>query len=438
MYKSRFGLVFLLLFTIPLIDLFGQELTVGAQIRPRFEFRNGFKTLTMEGRDPAFFIEQRTRLWADFKTKKFRIMINMQDVRIWGSTSQIYKSDPSLFNVYEAWGEYYFSEKFSMRLGRMALDYNNARFFGNLDWAAQGRSHDALLFLYRNPETQWELHVGGAFNQPAEPPEPVKLSGTLYTGIANYKTMQYVWSQKKFNNTDLSFLFQNDGRQATLSGDTTVTYRQTYAVIANHQRSKFNVGGELYYQGGKNQRQQSISALLASVYFTYKTSLTPLTVGIDYLSGSDLNDTDDKSFDPLYGTNHKFYGFMDYFYVGNFHGQGSNSSGLTDIFVKTNWKLGKISALTGHLHFFSSPVSLYDPENTQNEINKYLGTEIDLVLVIKPVKFVEIDIGYSQMFATSSMEAIKDTPGDHTALNNWAWVMVNFNPILLKKDFSKN
>ncbi|MDZ7608893.1 MAG: hypothetical protein U5K79_25710 [Cyclobacteriaceae bacterium] len=48
---------------------------------------------------------------------------------------------------------------------------------------------------------------------------------------------------------------------------------------------------------------------------------------------TDLTDTNDKSFNPLYGTNHKFYGYMDYFYVGNSHGQVGNgtTSGLIDL-----------------------------------------------------------------------------------------------------------
>ena len=61
-----------------------QEFTIGAQIRPRGEFRNGFKTLTDEDRDAAFFIEQRSRIFAGFRTDKFRVKMNVQDIRVWG------------------------------------------------------------------------------------------------------------------------------------------------------------------------------------------------------------------------------------------------------------------------------------------------------------------------------------------------------------------
>lgn len=427
---------YLATFNFFISPLLAQELTIGAQVRPRAEFRNGFKTLTAEDRDPAFFIEQRTRIFTDYKAERFRLHINLQDVRIWGAVDQIYKSDPALFNIYEGWGEFFFNDRLSFRAGRMALDYNNARFLGNLDWAAQGRSHDALMLRWHD-ET-WTLHVAGAFNQTSTPPEQARLFGTLYTGVGNYKAMQMIWFQKKYERTDFSLLFHNDGRQFVNTADTTVAYRQTYGLVLNHAESDWSAGAELFYQGGKNGANTDISAFMLAANFTWKTDITPVTVGIDFLSGTALSDDQDNSFDPLYGTNHKFYGYMDYFYVGNFHGQAATTSGLNDIYAKANWKLGANANLNTHVHFFSSPAELVDPEDSQNEIDRYLGTEVDLVLVWKPVPAVVFNLGYSQMFATTSMEAIKSTPGDQGVLNNWAWLMVGFSPTLLKMDFSKD
>ena len=114
--RTTLGSLVIIVFFLGRIQIFGQELTVGAQVRPRAEFRNGFKTLTEDDRDAAFFVEQRTRLFTDYKTNKFRIRINLQDVRIWGSVDQIAKSDPNLFNLYEGWGEYYINDKLAVRM----------------------------------------------------------------------------------------------------------------------------------------------------------------------------------------------------------------------------------------------------------------------------------------------------------------------------------
>ena len=126
------------------------QFTLSAEVRPRAEFRNGFKRLREAGTDPAFFVEQRTRLYADYRSARIQLYLAMQDVRIWGNADQIYKSDPALTNFYEAWAQVNFNDRMSLRMGRQALDYDNARILGDLDWAQQGRSHDALLFTCQN------------------------------------------------------------------------------------------------------------------------------------------------------------------------------------------------------------------------------------------------------------------------------------------------
>jgi len=405
-------------------DLLSQT-TIGAQVRPRGEFRNGFKTLTESGRDPAFFIEQRTRLYANHKSGNFELHLNFQDVRIWGNTNQIYKTDPSLTNIYEGWAKYNFNQNWSMKIGRQALDYDNARFFGDLDWAQQGRSHDALLVSYRNDSTGLRIDAGLGYNQSVN--EPTQLSGTFYEGN-NYKAMQFLWLHKNIGQGKLSFLLQNDGRQ--VATDSSSVYRQTFGLVGQTSLGGLKLNGELYYQTGEGLSRQDISAYLLSLNATVKTSLTPITVGFDYLSGTSINDDKNKSFEPLYGTNHKFYGLMDYFYVGNFHGQQGNVSGLLDIYAKANFAIGKKSSIQTHLHMFNSAADLYDLNNTNESIDKYLGTELDIVFTHKLEKGVTLNIGYSQMWASASMEQIKTTPGDHTALNNWAWFMINFNPNL--------
>jgi hypothetical protein len=60
-----------------------------------------------------------------------------------------------------------------------------------------------------------------------------------------------------------------------------------------------------------------------------------LAAGYEYLSGNSYNKTDKVyAFEPFYGTNHKFNGFMDYFYVGNH----INSVGLHDAWLKYGYK----------------------------------------------------------------------------------------------------
>ncbi len=406
-----------------LSTVYGQFSLVG-EIRPRAEFRNGFKTLNKDNTDPAFFIEQRSRLYFGYQADKINFKLSLQDVRIWGNANQIYKEDPALANVYEAWAEYKLSSKWAVKAGRQELNYDNARFLGNLGWAQQGRSHDALLLTFKD-SSGTQLHVGGAFNQNV-PFEPGKLASTFYSGVNNYKTIQYAWLHKDIGNSNFSVLVFNDGRQAA---DSTMNFRQTYGFFGNTKVGSVKLQGELYYQGGKNGGGTDVSAYMIALNATLPTKITPLTIGFDYLSGTEATDDKDKSFAPLYGTNHKFYGLMDYFYVGNPHNAGGKNIGLVDIFLKTNFKLSEKSSLMGHLHYFSSPVSIKTLDGS-GDASTGLGTEIDLVWNVNMSKWANFKLGYSQMFATETMGIVKGA--NHDVSNNWAWAMLTIKPELFK------
>ncbi|WP_347160019.1 alginate export family protein [Pontibacter chitinilyticus] len=403
------------------------QFSLSAEIRPRAELRNGFKTVQTDKESAAFFIEQRSRLNVNYAHDKLALRLSVQDVRVWGGTNQVYKADPSLMNVYEAYGEYRFTPELALRVGRQELDYDNARFLGNLDWAQQGRSHDAVRLMYAD-STGFAVHMGAAFNQNV-PNEPTKLSNTFYGGLDNYKTMQYLWLHKEGRLGKVSGLFFNDGRQRAT--DSTVFFRQTYGVLGERKAGPVTLGGELYYQGGKDPSGTKVSAVLAAFNATLLTKATPLTLGVDYLSGSGATNTRNHAFAPLYGTNHGFYGFMDYFYVGNNHGQNGHTAGLTDVYLKTSFKLNPKMALLANYHHFESPVRVVSMEDAGTKLRSRLGEELDLVLNLNVNPEFNVKAGYSQLMATDALEALKGKKGEGT--NQWAWVMLTFKPVLFKQ-----
>lgn len=401
------------------------QFTVQGELRPRTELRRGYKTLPASGAEAAFFTEQRSRLILGYSKEAYDLGFSLQDVRIWGSQSQLNKSD-GLFSVHEAWGKINFNESLSLKAGRQELVYDDHRILGNVGWTAQGRSHDALLFMATRES--WALHTGFAFNQDMNTPESVKLFDTFYSGAGNYKTLQYLWF-RVFRLIDFSFLALNNGVQTP---DSTINFTQTIGTRASFKPSDFMVDGSLYYQTGKDPAGLDVQAWLASLSTTYTGfDNFKLTIGGDYLSGSRANNDQNNSFNPLYGTHHKFYGFMDYFYVGNPHsqrvGSNSNATGLVDLFLKTSIRLSSVSSLLVFGHEFFSPVEILDPADPSRTLSSRLGTEIDLVFGHSLTDEVTIQAGYSQMFATSSLEALKG--GSKGQLANWAWLMLSFNPV---------
>jgi hypothetical protein len=402
------------------MNTFAQEFDVNLQIRPRYEFRNGYKAPITLGEAPGQFISGRTRLNLNFKQDKFVTKLTVQNVRVWGDVAINTKSDVNSIQLFEAWAQYNFDEKWSTRLGRQVISYDNQRILGEVDWAQQAQSHDAALVTYKNKKSQ--LDVALAYNANGETD-----IATPYT-VANYKAMQYAWYHTEFGKINMSLLFLNTGFENKLTPpiptptpELKIDYMQTFGTYMNSKGKKWDGNLWFYGQTGKSNTY-SVSAFDAALNFNYAlTDQFKAGFGYEFLSGkSQANtSTDIKSFNPIFGTNHGFNGYMDYFYVGNH----KNSVGLQDAFLKFGYTVNKWQfALLPHV--FSAANTVLDAN--KNEMSNYLGTEVDFTFGYSVHKFINVTGGYSQMFATDTMQRVKGGDVDHT--NNWAWVMINVNP----------
>lgn len=396
------------------------QLQVDADVRARFEYRHGFGNLFPDNADPAAFVTQRTRLNVNYQLEKLTVMMSFQDVSTWGDTKQLAIGDSNnSFSMFQGWVQYAFAQTWAVKLGRQVISYDNQRIFGGLDWAMQGRFHDAALLKYKNKN--FIADVGFAFSQ-----ESQKIENTAYLlqGAFTYKSMQYAYLKKTYNKSLVSFLFLNTGFQNFTGANNTiadgVNYRQTTGTYFKFPINAINFEGNAYYQSGKATATTDLSAYNLALEAIYKPNKTVFGLGIEVLSGTDQNGSStNNSFFPLYGTNHKFNGFMDYFYVGNH----ANNVGLNDVYAKAIFKTGEKSTLLTKVHYFAANNTLL------NNADAYLGTEIDLVYSRDLLKDVSMNIGYSQMFASNSMSSIKGgRPNNNT--NNWAWVQLIVKPTL--------
>ncbi len=395
------------------------QLKLSGELRPRPEFQNGFGELRSEGDTANAFVSQRTRINVDYSTEKVKFKVVFQDVRIWGSTPQMNVSDNYLA-LHEAWAEVFFTKEFSLKLGRQELTYDDHRILGTVLWAQQSRSHDIGVFKY---ESDFKVHVGIAYNQfkDATTPDYIKY----------YKSMQFAWFHKDFSNLKLSVLALNNGLQAFDNTTSLLTkevrYSQTLGTFVEGSISDVSLNGSMYYQMGKDRVNRSLSAY----NFALNASLNineAITVkaGAEILSGTAYDADIDKnnSFTPLYGTNHKFNGFMDYFYAGNRH---LDNVGLNDFNIGGSWKNEQWIAKTT-IHYFMSNAKQYDSVKME-EASLSLGTELDLSLGYNLNDWINFTAGYSQMFATRSMEILKGGSKDVT--NNWAYLMITIKPTFL-------
>ena len=398
------------------------QFTLDGEFRPRTEYRNGFGSLIADNADAGFGISTRARLNAGYKTEAYKFYLSMQDVMVWGENRQILPYDQNnSFAIFQAWAEINFGSGWSTKLGRQVLSYDDQRILGGLDWAQQGRNHDAALIKYK--KDKFILDVALAFNQDYSNPTGFVSAGTAYntTGFFSYKTMQYAYLKQSWESFSGSLLLMNNGFQEfdTNSDADGVSNLQTLGTHLNYKKGSFGVALNAFIQTGKRQGEVDVKgAHLLGLDLSYKASpKVSLGAGIEIISGNDGDARETGAFFPLYGTNHKFNGFMDYFYVGNH----ANSIGLVDIHVSANFKLSETSSLMVKALNFSGEQDLPSGENA-------LGTEIDIVFK-KKFKGYALVAGYSQMFASDGMYELKGITEDAAASGqNWAWAMLVIKP----------
>ena len=405
---------------------FAQEGNANLQLRPRYEYRNGFKGLMPDTELPTSFVSQRSRLNLNFKQEKISAKLTLQNVRTWGDVKTTTTNDKNGIILFEAWGQYQFDENWSTRVGRQVISYDNQRIFGEIDWLQQGQSHDAAVVSYKKGKHQ--LDFGAALNADSE-----DLFRNLYT--TNYKNMQYAWYHTDFSNFQMSLLALNTGFQYEQPATTNleIDYIQTFGTFLKYKKNKLDADLSLYAQTGKGKltsNNTTVNAYNVGVNINYAvTNEVKAGLGYEYLSGKDQTDTENiiKSFNPIFGTNHAFNGFMDYFYVGNH----KNTVGLQDVYLKLNYAPNKWNfAVTPHV--FMTAADVKNPF-TAYAMDDYLGTEVDITVGYALHKNIGISAGYSQMFGTETLEVLKG--GNKDLDNNWAYVMVNFNPKIFS--FSK-
>jgi hypothetical protein len=282
------------------------------------------------------------------------------------------------------------------------------------------------------------------------------------TNAANqeYKAFTSLYISRKFKQTKLSALFFNDrfGKYAVdsvASGSGAMVYgrrfikstaadqfdysgfssRFTYGLMINHTIGNASSFGKIalqaayYHQSGKNRDGVALNAYHYTVAATYQKGKLSVTPGYDVLSGNSATSPTgkDNRFDPLYGTPHKHWGFMDYFYVGT----GSPAGGLNNSYIKLKLTGNQLTAGLD-LHSFSLNQNM--KKSTGETIGKKLGTEWDFLLNYNMNKFTNIELGYSYLQATNSMpfakaQAVTDAAAaNYRKSGTWFYAMLRITP----------
>ncbi len=398
--------------------------SVKGQLRPRAEYRHGALYPIGENYKPTSFISNRARLNLGYNNGFLSMGFGAQDVSVWGERPQI-EGYPRTTGINEAWAKIG-SNGYFAQMGRQQLTYDDDRILGTLDWNQAGRFHDALKLGYE--DQTHKLHLILAYNQHGQQVN----AGTYYAGGQPYKTMQTAWYKYDAGALNASFLLMNLGFEGGTAGSidepsvAKTRNMQTLGANVNYKINDLGLFGSVYYQTGKTKANNDVSAYMFAAKAQYAiTSNFSAALGIDYLSGQKKDSEKVTSFDPLYGTHHKFYGTMDYFYASAF-----GNKGLSDIYASLIFK--PVNKLTVDLtyHNFTSAQYIYENDVIQDPavMNSGLGSEFDLTLTYPIRPYIVMQGGYSMMFGTDTFFHIKGGSKDKT--QSWAFLSLNINPEL--------
>ena len=413
--------------------------SISGQFRPKFEMRYGAFRPLIDKEKPAVLISDRIRLTFDYSYKNIlSLRITPQAVNIWGQANMVQGAESSgnKLAMFETWAQLNASPEWGFKIGRQVISLDDERFFGELDWAQGGRVHDAVSVLFN--KNKYELRGYFAFNQNYKTLYSGNLSnptGNLYSSndALPYKWMQTVWASVPIKEkSKFTFLVSNLGFQNAVvaNKDTVTNYSQTFGVNFFHTGNKLNTQVAAYYQRGKNLSNINTQGYMLSASLGYKiNSKWDIGIGSDLVSGNNIGSSQKNNniFTPYFATGHKFYGSMDYFYAGNAH----KNAGISDNYLKANFKSAKGFGLNMAFHQFVVPNKVSDGIT---KLSKNLGQELDMTFTYKINKFAGVMGGYSFYITNPTINFLKNTPNARV-YQQWMWLGLNITPTFFKTNF---
>lgn len=387
----------------------------------------------VDGRDfsndthPLTFASLRTRLGVE-KTfeEKVQLFVQFQDSRVFGEEPNTLTPIDNI-DLHQGYVKLMkpFDWDVNVQAGRFEVAYGTERFFGAVGWHYVGRSFDGVRFTLL-PE-QWKLDLfaltikeSNSYIANATPGNyPYPQVPTPATSIYGF------WKNTELNQTskfDLFGFFEIDREDAAEKPDTNKLELFTAGGTYWGNYGDLSTIFEGAYQFG-SKSGNDLSAYLLSLQLFYKTGITKLGLGGDILSGTDPESTtsDINVFHASYGTNHKFYGYMDYFInIPN----NTYQLGLNDIYASANFSPdGSKFNFDAALHLFMSnqSINIITPENPDGSDENIFGQELDLTIKYAFTKNTNLVWGGSLFFPGQLFKIVYD-PREDTAY--WTYLMI--------------
>lgn len=388
------------------LSFFDGKLVFDVQEKMRFESReNNFDfNDSVDSLTDDSWILNRFRVGMKWTPTPFmNIYIQGQDTREWDSDRPnvigamgAEGDDP--FDVRQAYIELGNAKSgWSGKIGRQIFLYGDERLVGPLEWANQGRTFDAVRLRYASEKWWVEAFASSvvkfdddAINQSDWFDDAMRdqtFSGLYFSTTAIGK-----------QTTDFYVFHLNEDAAA---GDTSFFTLGTRMKSTAGAYGPWDYETEMAFQSG-DVRGKDLTAFAGhwGVGYTFDHAWKPrLALEYNYGSGDDnAADGDVDTFQNLFPTNHKFYGYMDVFSWQNLHNVAIS---LTAAPTK------KLTArLDYHLFWLADTGDAWYRANGTTAVrpitpgaDSFAGSEVDLTLTYKVNKNLSFMAGYSHFFA---------------------------------------
>jgi len=393
------------------------------QIRSEVDGRD-FRNIT----HPYFFTSMRTRVGVQKSLlDKLNFFVQFQDSRVFGEEANTLGSIKNI-DLHQGYIELVnpFELPVSIQGGRFEVIYGTERFFGAVSWHYIGRAWDGVRFKF-NPGFKIDLFA-------LTHSETVSYIGNATPGLYPYPAQSKpsysvygLWESMNLTDQHQLDLFGYYEINREKSDGRTDYMLDRYTIGFNHFGSYgiFSSVAEGAYQFGKIN-SFDVSAYLVSLQSSIKIENIKLTAGADIISGSDksFGSGELNYFSPTFGTNHKFYGYMDYFIniPSNTFGTGLNDFYLSSSISTEDSKF--IASLDIH-HFVSNTgIFVTSEQGPDGKEETTFGQGIDLTLKYNFIKGTTITWSGS-VFIPGELMRTMFTQGDDVAF--WSYVMITAN-----------
>jgi hypothetical protein len=318
-------------------------------------------------------------------------------------------------------------KEFNVTIGRQILSYGDERLIGAFDWNNIGRTFDAVKVRYA-PTKDWFLDV---FASSVVVPDSDDFNySDVFDGTETGRNQVFYGAY--FSTMALCPLGSTTDFYALGLHEEYAVGDTDFATLGTRLKADVTKTGgwdfetEMAAQFGevKGKDLSAFAGHWGAGYVWTKVAWKPrLFVEYNFATGdSNAADGDVETFQNLFPTNHKFYGYMDAFSWQNIHNPAISFSVQPTKTVKLQLDYHAFwLADTADAWYRANGVTAVRPIN--KNADNFVGTELDFTATWKATKQLSFLVGYSHFFAGDYLKQTGSKASDDA---DFAYIQATF------------